>query len=80
MSPDAWYLDTARQVYLPAVYMQAARALIAEGKATEVDFPMKSDGFRGVQDGFIDGIKYDAKKPNEYLSRFKIGLKGGSAA
>jgi nitrate/nitrite transport system substrate-binding protein len=74
--PDSWYLDTARQVYLPAVYMQAAKALIAEGKAAEADFPMKSDGFRGVQDGFIDGIKFDAKKPNEYLSRFKIGLKG----
>ena len=53
---------------------------IAEGKAAPADFPAKTDGFRGVQDGFIDGIKYDAKKPNEYLSRFKIGLKGGSAA
>ena len=78
--PDAWYFDTARQVYLPGVYLLAAQALIAEGKAAAADFPAKTDGFRGVQDGFIDGLKFDAKKPNEYLSRFKIGLKGGSAA
>lgn len=73
--PDSWYLDIARQVYLPGVYMQAAKALVAEGKAKETDFPMKSDGFRGPQQGFIDGITYDAKKPNDYLKKFKIGLK-----
>jgi nitrate/nitrite transport system substrate-binding protein len=75
--PDSWYLDIAKQVYLPGVYLQAARELVAEGKAKETDFPMKSDGFRGEQGGFIDGIKFDAKKPNDYLGKFKIGLKGG---
>ena len=74
--PDAWYADTARQVYLPAVYLQAAKALIAEGKAAESDFPLKSDGYRGVQHGFIDGIKFDARKPNQYLAQFGIGLQG----
>jgi nitrate/nitrite transport system substrate-binding protein len=74
--PDAWYFDVAKQVYLPDVYLQAAKALIAEGKVKEADFPMKSDGFRGPQEGFIDGVVFDAKKPNEYLSKFKIGLKG----
>jgi len=78
--PDAWYLDVARQVYLPAVYMQAAKALVAEGKAAEADFPAKTDGFRGVQDGFIDGIAFDAKKPNDYLGRFQIGLQGNGSA
>jgi len=75
--PDSWYLDVAKQVYLPAVYLQAARELVAEGKAKETDFPMKSDGHRGEQSGFIDGIKFDARKPNDYLGKFKIGLKGG---
>lgn len=74
--PDSWYLDVAKQVYLPGVYLQAAQALIAEGKATPADFPLKSDGFRGVQDGFIDGIRFDARKPNDYLARFRIGLQG----
>jgi nitrate/nitrite transport system substrate-binding protein len=78
--PDAWYLDTAKQVYLPDVYLKAAKALVAEGKAREADFPMKSDGFRGVQDGFIDNITFDAKKPNDYLGKFKIGLKGSQKA
>ncbi|HWU84425.1 MAG TPA: hypothetical protein VN028_03715, partial [Rhodocyclaceae bacterium] len=73
--PDAWYFKIAKEVYQPDVYMKAAKALIAEGKAKESDFPMKSDGFRGPQSGFIDGIVYDAKKPNEYLKKLKIGLK-----
>ena len=78
--PDSWYMDVAKQVYLPAVYMQAASELIAEGKAKAADFPQKSDGFRGPQDGFIDGIVFDAKKPNDYLGKFKIGLKGNDVA
>ena len=76
---DSWYLDVAKKTYRPAVYMQAAKALIAEGKAKESDFPMKTDGFKGVQDGFIDGITYDGRKPNEYLGKFKIGLKPSDA-
>jgi nitrate/nitrite transport system substrate-binding protein len=74
--PDAWYLDTARKVYLPGIYMQAAKALIAEGKAKESDFPLKTDGFRTEKDVFIDGIAFDARKPNDYLGKFRIGLKG----
>ena len=77
--PDAWYFETARKVYRPEVYMQAARALIAEGKAKEGDFP-KTDGFKGPQDGFIDGVVYDGRKPNEYLSKFRIGLKANDRA
>jgi nitrate/nitrite transport system substrate-binding protein len=76
--PDSWYLETARQVYRPDVYMTAARALVAEGKAKEADFP-KTDGFKGPQDGFIDGIVYDGRKPNDYLNKFKIGLKAADA-
>jgi nitrate/nitrite transport system substrate-binding protein len=74
---DAWYADVARQVYLPEVYMTAARALVAEGKASAGDFPAGTDGYRGVQGGFIDGVSFDARKPNEYLKKFRIGLKGG---
>jgi nitrate/nitrite transport system substrate-binding protein len=72
--PDAWYFETAKKVYLPEVYMQAAKALIAEGKAKETDFP-KTDGFKGPQSGFIDGVVYDGRKPTEYLNKLKIGLK-----
>lgn len=76
--PDSWFFDTARQVYRPDVYLQAAKALVAEGKAKEADFPMKSDGFRSEQGGFIDGLVFDAKKPNDYLNKFAIGLKGNA--
>ncbi|HSV81220.1 MAG TPA: CmpA/NrtA family ABC transporter substrate-binding protein [Ramlibacter sp.] len=77
--PDSWYLETARKVYLPEVYAAAARELVAEGKAKEADFP-KTDGYRIDKDAFIDGVVFDAKKPNGYLEKFKIGLKGAGKA
>jgi nitrate/nitrite transport system substrate-binding protein len=73
---DAWYADMAKKVYKPDIYMKAADMLIAEGKAKAADFPAGSDGYRGPQDGFIDGLVYDGKKPNAYIDGFKIGLKG----
>ena len=78
--PDSWYLDTARKVYLPDVYRAAAKALLAEGLAASGDFPGDTDGFKGPQDGFIDGLVFDGRKPNEYLEKFRIGLKGDAAA
>jgi nitrate/nitrite transport system substrate-binding protein len=77
--PDAWYHETAKKVYRPDVYMAAAKALIADGKAKESDFP-KTDGYKGLQDGFIDGVTYDGRKPNDYLNKFRIGLKAADKA
>ena len=59
------------------MYEKAAKALIAEGKISAAGFPdfVKEDGFRAPQTHFIDGITYDGKKPNDYLNKFKIGLK-----
>ncbi|MDH4981684.1 CmpA/NrtA family ABC transporter substrate-binding protein [Hyphomicrobium sp. D-2] len=74
--PDEWYFETAQKVYRPAIYMQAAEALIAEGKAKPEDFPVGSDGFKPATSAFIDGLEYDGRKPNAYLSSFPIGLKG----
>jgi nitrate/nitrite transport system substrate-binding protein len=78
--PDSWYMDVARRVYRPDVYRLAAKALMAEGMAKETDFPQKSDGFKGPQDGFIDGVVFDGRKPNDYLDKFRIGLKADDAA
>ena len=77
--PDSWYIETAKKVYLPDVYRAAAKALVAEGLAKAADFPA-TDGFKGPQDGFIDDIVFDGRKPNEYLEKFRIGLKGDAAA
>ena len=75
--PDSWYLETAKQVYRPDVYMSAAKALIAEGKAKASDFPADSEtGIKPPHADFIDGVTFDATKPNEYLQKFAIGLKG----
>ncbi|TWA58761.1 nitrate/nitrite transport system substrate-binding protein [Azospirillum baldaniorum] len=77
--PDAWYDETARKVYKPEIYLKAARLLVEEGKAKEADFPWTSDGYKPLDNGFIDGIAYDGRKPNEYLTKLPIGLKGGQA-
>ena len=78
--PDSWYKDIAKKVYRPDIYAQAAKELIAEGKVKAKDFPdLKTEsGFRKPQKHFIDNIVYDGKKPNAYLNKFKIGLKGKS--
>ncbi|MGZ8152920.1 MAG: CmpA/NrtA family ABC transporter substrate-binding protein [Methylovulum sp.] len=75
--PDSWYMDIAKKVYRPDIYMTAAKALIAEGKAKASDFPSDSEtGFKAPSGDFIDGVVFDGTKPNEYLSKFTIGLKG----
>lgn len=76
--PDSWYLDMAKKIYRPDIYAVAAKALITEGKMKASDFPnfATESGFKGPETGFIDGITYDGRKPNDYLKKFKIGLKG----
>jgi nitrate/nitrite transport system substrate-binding protein len=75
--PDDWYVETAKKVYRPDIYMLAAKELIAEGKAKASDFPADDEsGFKPPQSDFIDGITYDGSKPNDYLGKLKIGLKG----
>jgi len=76
--PDSWYMDVAKKVYRPDIYATAAKELIAEGKMKASEFPDfdKEDGFKPVQKEFIDNVSYDGKKPNEYLKKFNIGLKG----
>jgi nitrate/nitrite transport system substrate-binding protein len=74
--PDAWYAEAAHKVYRPDIYLQAAKALVAEGKAKKEDFPWDSNGYRAPTKDFIDGVEFDGRKPNEYLTRLAIGLKG----
>ena len=73
---DSWYHDVAKKVYRPDIYLEAAKLLVAEGKASEKDFPWDTDGFRAPQSEFIDGVTFDGRAPNAYLSKFPIGLKG----
>ncbi len=75
---DDWYKDVAKKVYKPSIYLEAAKLLVAEGKAKKADFPWESDGFKDPTPAkdIIDGIGYDGRKPNAYLDSLKIGLKG----
>ena len=74
--PDAWYADTARKVYRPDIFVEAARELVAEKKANAADFDFTSDGFRAPTRDFIDGVEYDGRKPNAYIEKLTLGLKG----
>ena len=73
--PDAWYDEIAKQVYRPDIYRKAATELITEGKMKPEDLP-ETDGYKAPTAEFIDGIEYDGKKPNDYIAKFAIGLKG----
>ena len=77
--PDSWYMEMAKKVVVPQIYEQAAKDLIEEGKMAASDFPDFAN-FSGIRKPdetvWIDGIHFDATKPNDYLNQFKIGLKG----
>jgi nitrate/nitrite transport system substrate-binding protein len=74
--PDSWYLDMAKSVYRPDLYMDAAKSLVADGKAGADAFP-ESDGFRTYTKAAIDGVAFDPRKPSAYVASFSIGLKPG---
>ncbi|MBX2804341.1 MAG: ABC transporter substrate-binding protein [Hyphomicrobiales bacterium] len=77
--PDEWYHETAKSVYLPEIYLKAARMLVEEGHASEADFPFDTDGYRDPvpAEDFIDGVPYDGRQPNAYIDSQSIGLKSG---
>lgn len=74
--PDSWYFEVAKKAYRPDVFNEAAKALIAEKKVNAADFDFATDGFRAPTKEFIDGIEYDGRKPNAYIEKLTIGLKG----
>ena len=73
---DTWYLDTARAVYKPDLYLAAAQSLVEDGVIPEDSVP-ETDGFRAPQTEFIDSVTFDGHTPNAYLASFTIGLKQG---
>src|SRR3546814_16018697 len=72
---DQWYFDTAKSVYRPDLYLAAAKSLVAEGKAPAEAAPA-TDGFKPEQSGFIAGVTYDGRKPNDHLATLAYGLTG----
>jgi len=71
---NEWYFETANKVYLPEVWLTAARALVQEGYLLPNEVP-QTDGYKPATGAFIDGIVYDGKDPVAYLNKFKVGLK-----
>ena len=74
--PASWYHETAKSVYLPAVYRRAADLLLEEGALTADEYPAADyDGYKAATADFIDGITFDGKEPIKYLNSHKIGNK-----
>jgi nitrate/nitrite transport system substrate-binding protein len=73
--PDSWYHETAKEVYQPSIYLQAAKALLDEGHIDAADVPWDADGYKQPTSEFIDDVEYDGRKPLEYLKKFEIGIK-----
>jgi nitrate/nitrite transport system substrate-binding protein len=73
---DEWYAATAKSVYRPDVYLVAAKALLTAGTLKKEDVPWDSNGYRPPVKEFIDGVEFDAHKPNAYIEKLAIGLKG----
>ena len=73
---EEWYHDTVKEVYLPEVYLSAAKHLLEEGYGIEEEeIPWDTDGYKPATDEFIDGIVYDGKDPIGYLNSHTIGNK-----
>ncbi len=70
-----WYIETAKSIYKPEVYLEAAKLLLEDGSIEEADIPWKTDGFKPATKDFIDGIEYNGKEPVKYLNSHKIGNK-----
>ncbi|MCC9627041.1 ABC transporter substrate-binding protein [Blastopirellula sp. JC732] len=74
--PAEWYDETAKKIYRPDIYREAADRLIAEGKLDRADIPADdTDGYKPATSDFIDGIPYDGHDPIAYLNSHKIGNK-----
>ena len=70
-----WYHDTAKKIYRPDIYLEAARHLLEEGHISKKDIPWDTDGYKAPTNEFIDGITFDARNPIGYLNAHKIGNK-----
>ncbi len=70
-----WYAETAKSVYQPEVYLEAAKHLLEEGHVEKSEIPWESDGYKVPTSDFIDGIEYDGKDPIGYLNSHTIGNK-----
>ena len=59
----------------PDIYLgRPPTLLIEEGKLDASELPDHRRLQAAHERAFIDGVVYDGKKPNEYLSKFAIGL------
>ena len=74
---DAWYLETAREVYRPDIHATAAKELIEEGRmsAGERPDPDPENGFRPPRAGLGETVELDGRELDACLRQLAIGRK-----
>ncbi len=74
--PAEWYAATAKEIYRPDVYREAAKRLIEKGLLTADEVPSAdTDGYKPATSDFIDGKTFDGRDPLGYLKQHEIGNK-----
>ncbi len=72
--PAEWYASTAKEIYRPDVYREAAKRLIEQSLLSADEIPAEdADGYKPPTEDFIDGLLYDGKDPLGYLKQHEIG-------
>jgi nitrate/nitrite transport system substrate-binding protein len=72
--PAEWYDATAKEIYRPDVYREAAGRLVEQGLLSIDEIPPAScDGYKPPTSEFIDGLTYDGKDPVGYLKLHAVG-------
>ncbi|RYZ98330.1 MAG: transcription antitermination factor NusB, partial [Moraxellaceae bacterium] len=83
------YIDIAKEYstaqsgqFVNGILDSIHKELIAEGKMKASDFPDldKETFIKAPVKGPLDGIEFDGNKPNEYLEKLPLGLKGNQKA
>lgn len=64
---DAWFQQTAASTCALLVFLEAWKELAAEGKLPGQPAPGDALPNEGLKSEFIDGMEFDASKPNAYL-------------
>ena len=78
--PDSWYAEVAKKVYRPDLYLEAAQAAGRRRQGEEGGLPLGQRRLSRADRRVHRQVSYDGRKPNAYIDKLEIGLKGASAS
>ena len=77
--PDSWYVETAKSVYRPDIYLAGGETADRRGQGEEGGLPLGQRRLsRSRPANSSTASSYDGRKPNAYIESLTIGLKGAA--